>query len=171
MASPRQPDDPYPDDRAESPAVPYDADDPPQAPADLDGFRPVPYVSDLPPEKKPRVIRLRVAVWDLICTVALLTLLVVLATATSWPSKLYGFLADVCTDETCGLVPYGIDMYIYPVVWGGIGAAVAAAAIGPFVSLLKGWYMSFWPVLALAILMVNSVAGSMITIFSQRYWH
>jgi hypothetical protein len=171
MASPHQPDDPYPDDRAESPAVPYDADDPPQDAADLDGFRPVPYVSDLPPEEKPRVIRLRVAVWDLICTVALLTLLVVLATATSWPSRLYGFLADMCTDETCGLVPYGIDMYIYPVVWGGIGAAVAAAGIGPFVSLLKGWYMSFWPVLALAILMVNSVAGSMITIFSQRYWH
>ena len=171
MASPRQPDDPYPNDRAEPPAVPYDADDPPRAPADLDGFRPVPYVSDLPPEEKPRVIRLRVAVWDLICTVALLTLLVVLTAATSWPSKLYGFLADVCTDETCGLVPYGIDMYIYPVVWGGIGAAVAAAGIGPFVSLLKGWYMSFWPVLALAILMVSSVASFMITIFSQRYWH
>ena len=114
---------------------------------------------------------MRVAAWDVICTVVLLTLLIVLATATSWPSKLYGFLADVCTDETCGPVPYGIDMYIYPVVWGGIGAAVAAAGIGPFVSLLKGWYMSFWPVLALAILTVSSVAGSMITIFSQRYWH
>jgi len=146
-------------------------DDSPPAAADSDDFRPVQYVSDLPPEEKPRVIRLRVAVWDLICTVVLLALLVVLATATSWPSKLFGFLAEVCTDETCGLVPYGVDMYIYPVVWGGIGAAVAAAVIGPFVSLLKGWYMSFWPVLALAILMASSVAGSVITIFSQRYWH
>ena len=98
-------------------------------------------------------------------------LLVVLATETSWPSKLFGFLGAVCTEETCGLVPYGIDMYIFPVVWGGIGAAVAAAAIGPFVSLLKGWYMSFWPVLALAILMFSSVAGFVITIYSQRYWH
>jgi hypothetical protein len=151
MASPRQPDDPHTDDPAEPPAVPYDADD-----SDHEG---------------PKIIRLRVAAWDAICTVVLLTLLVVLATATSWPSRLYGFLADVCTDETCGPVPYGIDMYIYPLVWGGIGAAVAAAAIGPFVSLLKGWYMSFWPVLALAVLMVSSMAGSMITIFSQRYWH
>ncbi|MEB3981946.1 hypothetical protein OQ968_11785 [Mycobacterium sp. 663a-19] len=119
----------------------------------------------------PKVIRLRLAVWDVVCTVSLLTLLVVLATATSWPSRLYGFLADVCADETCGPVPYGIDMYIYPVVWGGIGAAAAAAVIGPVVSLLKGWYMSFWPVLALAVLTVSSVAGSMITLYSQRYWH
>jgi hypothetical protein len=168
MALPYPFDDPH---RRDSPSMQSDADDSRPAPADSDDFRPVPYVSDLPPDKKPRVIRLRVAVWDLICTIALLTLLVVLATATSWPSKLFGFLAGVCTDETCGLVPYGIDMYIYPVVWGGIGAAVAAAVIGPFVSLLKGWYMSFWPVLALAILMFSSVAGAMITIFSQRYWH
>lgn len=151
MASPRQPDNPYPDGPAEPQAVPYDSDDPGPEP--------------------PKIIRLRVAAWDVVCTVVLLTLLIVLATATSWPSKLYGFLADVCTDETCGPVPYGIDMYIYPVVWGGIGAAVAAAGIGPFVSLLKGWYMSFWPVLALASLVVSSVAGSMLTVFSQRYWH
>jgi hypothetical protein len=168
MALPYPFNDPH---RRDSPSMQSDADDSRPAPADSDDFRPVPYVSDLPPEKKPRVIRLRVAVWDLICTIALLTLLVVLATATSWPSKLFGFLAGVCTEETCGLVPYGIDMYIYPVVWGGIGAAVAAAVIGPFVSLLKGWYMSFWPVLALAILMASCVAGTMITIYSQRYWH
>lgn len=151
MASPRQPDHPDTEGPIEPPAVPYDADDSgPQA---------------------PKIIRLRLVTWDVICTVVLLTLLVVLATATSWPSRLYGFLADVCTDETCGPVPYGIDMYIYPLVWGGIGAAIAATVIGPFVSLLKGWYMSFWPVLALAVLIVSSVAGSMITIFSQRYWH
>ena len=168
MALPYPFNDPH---RGDSSSMPSDADDSPPAPADSDDFRPVPYVSDLPPEQKPRVIRLRVAVWDLIATVTLLTLLVVLVTATNWPSRLFGFLADVCTDETCGLVPYGIDMYIFPVVWGGIGAAVAAAAIGPFVSLLKGWYMSFWPVLALAILLGSSVTGAVITIFSQRYWH
>ena len=119
----------------------------------------------------PKVIRLRVAAWDVICTVVLLTLLIVLATATSWPTRLYGFLAEVCTDETCGPVPYGIDMYIYPLVWGGVGAAIAAAVVGPLISLLKGWYMSFWPALALAIVVVSSVAASMITLFSQRYWH
>jgi hypothetical protein len=171
MALPYPFNDPHRGDRADSPVVPYDAHDSPPAPADSDEFRPVPYVADLPSEQKRRVIRLRVAAWDLIATITLLTLLVVLATATSWPAKLFGFLGDVCTEETCGLVPYGIDMYIYPVVWGGIGAAVAAAAIGPFVSLLKGWYMSFWPVLALAILLGSSVTGAMITIFSQRYWH
>jgi hypothetical protein len=67
-------------------------------------------------------------------------------------------------------VPMQIDMYIYPVVWGGIGAAVAAAGVGPFVSLLKGWYMSFWPVLSLAIIMVSSVVGDSLTMFSARYW-
>jgi hypothetical protein len=113
----------------------------------------------------------RVAPWDLVATITLTAMLVVLATATSWPSKLYGFLGDVCMDETCGPVPLGVDLYIYPVVWGGIGAAVAAAGIGPFISLLKGWYMSFWPVLSLAVLMVSSVAGSILTIFSTRYWH
>jgi hypothetical protein len=171
MALPYPFDDPHRGDRADSPVVPYDAHRSSPTPADSDDFRPVPYVSDLPPEPKPRVIRLRVAAWDLVATITLLTLLFVLATATTWPSRLFGFLGDVCTEDTCGLVPYGIDLYIYPVVWGGVGAAVAAAAIGPFISLLKGWYMSFWPVLALTILMVTSVAGSMITIFSQRYWH
>jgi hypothetical protein len=167
MASPHQPHGPYPGDHPDPPPVP---DDSPPAPTDSDDFRPVPYVSDLPPEDKPHVIRLRVAAWDLVATITLLTLLVLLATATSWPAKLFGFLGEVCTDETCGLVPLGVDLYIYPVVWGGIGAAVAAAGIGPFISLLKGWYMSFWPVLALAIIMVSSVAGSLLTTFSMRYW-
>jgi hypothetical protein len=30
--------------------------------------------------------------------------------------------------------------------------------------------MSFWPVLALATLMVSSVAGTILTLFSERYW-
>ena len=118
----------------------------------------------------PRVLRLRIAAWDVACTVTLLVLLVVLATATTWPHRLFGFLGNVCEGETCGPVPFGIDYYIRPLVWGGIGAAIAAAGIGPFVSLLKGWYMSFWPVLALGILMVSSAAGFLLTIFSERYW-
>ncbi|WP_308207257.1 hypothetical protein [Mycobacterium stomatepiae] len=121
--------------------------------------------------QKPHVIRLRVAPWDLVATLTLVALLVILATATTWPTKLYGFLGEVCSDESCGLVPFQIDVYIYPVVWGGIGAAIAAAGIGPFVSLLKGWYMSFWPVLSLAIIMVSSVIGDALTVFSARYWH
>ncbi len=118
----------------------------------------------------PRVLRVRLVAWDVVGTVALLVLLAVLATATTWPSRLFGFLANVCEDETCGPVPFGLDFYIHPVVWGGIGAALAAAVIGPVVSILKGWYMSFWPVLALALVMVSSVAGSMLTLFSERYW-
>ncbi len=121
-------------------------------------------------EEAPRVLRLRLAAWDVVCTVALLVLLALLATATSWPERLFGFLANVCEDETCGPVPYGLDLYIHPVVWGGIGAALTAAVVGPVVSLLKGWYMSFWPVLSLALVMVSSVAGSMLTMFSERYW-
>ena len=121
-------------------------------------------------DEAPRVIRVRLAAWDVVCTVGLLTLLVVLATATTWPARLFGFLGNVCEGETCGLVPYGLDMYIHPVVWGGMGAAVAAAVVGPLVSLLKGWYMSFWPVLAFALIMVSSVAGSILTTFSERYW-
>jgi hypothetical protein len=154
-------DDPHRGDRADSPPAPHESDD----------FRPVPYGANNSKGQKPHVIRLRVAPWDVIATITLLVLLVILATATTWPTRLYGFLGEVCSDETCGLVPLGIDMYIYPVVWGGIGAAVAAAGIGPFVSLLKGWYMSFWPVLALAIIMVSSVAGDTLTMFSARYWH
>lgn len=118
----------------------------------------------------PRVIRVRLAAWDVVCTVTLLVLLAVLATATTWPSRLFGFLANVCADETCGPVPFGLDLYIHPVVWGGIGEALTAAVIGPVVSLLKGWYMSFWPVLALALVMVSSAAGTMLTLFSERYW-
>ena len=120
--------------------------------------------------KPPPTLRLRVSAWDVICTIVLTALLLYLATATTWPIRLFGFLKDVCVGDDCGPVPYGVDMYIYPVVWGGIGAAIAAAGIGPFVSLLKGWYTSFWPVLSLALLMMSSVAGSILTTFSARYW-
>ncbi len=142
MATPHQP------ESAGPPSVDYDAEGP----------------------AAPRVIRVRLAVWDVVCTVTLLILLAVLATATTWPSRLFGFLANVCEDETCGPVPFGLDLYIHPVVWGGIGAALTAAVIGPVVSILKGWYMSFWPVLALTLVMVSSAAGSMLTLFSERYW-
>lgn len=121
-------------------------------------------------DEAPRVIRVRLAAWDVISTVALLAVLIVLATATTWPTRLFGFLEHVCADETCGPVPFGVDYYIRPLVWGGIGAAIAAAVIGPLVSILKGWYMSFWPVLALMLIMVSSVAGSILTTFSERYW-
>jgi hypothetical protein len=156
MASPHQPDDPHSSDPTASPPAPNGSDD-----SNPSGHS---------HHAAPRVLRLRIAAWDVVCTVALLALLVVLATATNWPTRLFGFLANVCEGETCGPVPYGIDLYIRPVVWGGIGAAIAAAAIGPVVSLLKGWYMSFWPVLALAVILFSSVAGSMLTIFSERYW-
>jgi hypothetical protein len=163
MALPYPFDDPHRGDRGDSPPAPKKSDD-------AADFRPMSYGANDSEEQKPHVIRLRVAPWDLIATITLVVLLVVLATATTWPTRLYGFLGEVCSDETCGLVPLGVDMYIYPVVWGGIGAAVAAAGIGPFVSLLKGWYMSFWPVLSLAIIMVSSVVGDSLTMFSTRYW-
>jgi hypothetical protein len=121
---------------------------------------------DLPP-----VLRLRLVPWDVIATLALLVLLLVTATATDWGSQLFGFLKDVCTGDDCPPVPYGVDFYIYPVAWGGIGAAIAAAVLGPVVSLLKGWYMSFWPLLAVAIVVLSSVIGSMLTTFCAQYWH
>lgn len=162
MGSPYRSEDLHPGDPVDSPPAPDD-------PLNSDDALPYDaYESDYQP---PPTLRLRLAPWDVISTAVLLTLLVVLATATNWPWRLYGFLSDVCTGETCGLVPFGVDMYIYPVVWGGIGAAVAAAGVGPFVSLLKGWYMSFWPVLSLTILMVSSVVGDFLTIFSESYWH
>lgn len=157
MATPQLPDDP-------SAQLPDDPSARPQSTA----------VSDSPvadyDDEAPRVLRVRLVPWDVVCTVVLSALLVVLATATSWPARLFGFLANVCEGDTCGPVPFGIDYYIHPVVWGGIGAAIAAAVVGPLVSLLKGWYMSFWPVLALAMVMVSSVAGSILTMFSERYW-
>jgi hypothetical protein len=56
-------------------------------------------------------------------------------------------------------------------VWGGIGAAVAAVLLGPVVSLLKGWYLSFWPPLAIALVLFASAAGTALTDFSSTYWH
>ncbi len=130
----------------------------------------VPYPDPEPARPEPRVIRLRVSPWDVVCTVVLMALLVYLATATPWPGKLYGFMHNLCEGETCGAVPFGVDYYIRPLVWGGAGAAIAASIVGPLVSLLKGWYMSFWPVLSLALVVVSCIVGSLLTAFSQRYW-
>jgi len=122
-------------------------------------------------DSSPPVLRLRLVPWDVACTIALLLTLVVAAIATDWYSAFFGFLKDFCFDEDCGPVPLGVDFYIFPVVWGGVGAAVAAALLGPVVSLLRGWYMSFWPVLAIAVLVLSSVAGSALTDYSYPYWH
>ena len=119
----------------------------------------------------PPVLRLRLVPWDVTCTLALLAALAVAAAATDWGSRLFGFLKDVCTGDDCPPVPYGVDFYIYPLVWGGIGAAIAAAVIGPVVSLLKGWYLSFWPLLAIGIVVVSSLAGSILTAYCSQYWH
>jgi hypothetical protein len=119
----------------------------------------------------PPVLRLRLVPWDVACTTALLLTLVAAAIATDWYSSLFGFVKEFCADEDCGPVPLGVDFYIYPVVWGGLGAAVAAALLGPVVSLLRGWYMSFWPALAIAIVVISSVAGSALTDYSYPYWH
>jgi hypothetical protein len=118
----------------------------------------------------PRILRPRLVPWDVISLVALLTLLAVLAFGTNWYARLFGFLRDVCTGE-CPPAPFGIDFYIYPLVWGGIGAAVAAALLGPVVSLLKGWYLSFWPALAIVLVLFASAAGTSLTDFSSPYWH
>jgi hypothetical protein len=122
-------------------------------------------------DSRPPVLRLRLVPWDVTCAIALLAALLLAATATDWGSRLFGFLKDVCTGDDCPPVPYGVDFYIYPVVWGGIGAAIAAAVVGPVVSLLKGWYLYFWPLLAIAIVLVSSVMGSALTGYCSQYWH
>ena len=122
-------------------------------------------------EEEPPIARVRVSLLDVLCTAGLWTTLFVLATQTSWPTRLFGFLNDVCPPGACAPVPYGLDIWIYPVVWGGIGAAISAAVIGPCVSVLKGWYMSFWLVIAMAIMLVSSVVGSAMTTYSATYWH
>jgi hypothetical protein len=122
-------------------------------------------------DSRPPVLRLRLVPWDVTCAIALLAALLIAATATDWGSRLFGFVKDVCTGDDCPPVPYGVDFYIYPVVWGGIGAAIAAAVVGPVVSLLKGWYLYFWPLLAIAIVLVSSVMGSALTGYCSQYWH
>jgi hypothetical protein len=119
----------------------------------------------------PPVLRLRLVPWDVACAIVLLATLLVAATATDWGSRLFGFLKEVCTGDDCPPVPYGVDFYIYPVVWGGIGAAIAAAVVGPVVSLLKGWYLFFWPLLAIAIVVLSAVVGSILTTYCAQYWH
>jgi hypothetical protein len=121
-------------------------------------------------DSPPRLLRLRLVPWDVASLLALGALLAVLAFGTNWYARLFGFLKYVCTGD-CPPAPFGVDYYIYPVVWGGIGAAVAAALLGPLVSLLKGWYLSFWPPLAIALVLFASAAGTALTDFSDTYWH
>jgi hypothetical protein len=124
--------------------------------------------NSFPVDSPPPVLRLRLVPWDVACGVAGLVALLVLLITTHWGTSLYGFLKDVCTGDECPPVPFGIDFYIYPVVWGGIGAAIAAAVVGPVVSLLRGWYLFFWPLLAMACIAISVVAGSILTSFAAN---
>lgn len=122
-------------------------------------------------EYAPRIIRLRLVPWDVALTIALLLVLLYLVTMTSWTERLWAFTDNLCTGDECAPVPFGVNYYIYPFMWGGIGAAFTAALIGPFVSLLKGWLMSFWPVVSVGVLTLASAFGAAATGFSERYWH
>ncbi|MBI2702325.1 hypothetical protein H7J52_22665 [Mycobacterium gordonae] len=117
----------------------------------------------------PRVIRLRLVPWDVVTMFVLLGLLIAAVTLTSWPTRLFSFTDNVCQGEDCPMVPFGVNYYIYPLVWGGIGAAGTAALLGPFVSLVKGWFMSFWPIVAVAVLSLASVVGRALTDFSNTF--
>jgi hypothetical protein len=147
-------------------AMPYPPDNDEPAPSER-AASPVYEHTDEP----PRVLRLRIVGWDVVATLLLWGSLLMAVTMTNWPKRLFGFTANICDEDTCGAVPFGIDFYIHPLVWGGVGAAIAAAVFGPFVSMLKGWYMSFWPALAVGVLLLTSVVGSVVTAFSQPYWH
>lgn len=123
MAPPNQPEDTQPDAGTESRSA-----------------------LDEPDERTPpRVLTLRIAPWDVVCTVAILAVFLVMVTMTSWPSRLFAFTDNVCPPDACPLVP--------------------------FVSMLKGWYMSFWPIISIAVITVTSIAGYAIAGFSERYWH
>ncbi|OBK12706.1 hypothetical protein [Mycobacterium asiaticum] len=124
-----------------------------------------------PEGSEPRIIRLRLVPWDVVTMVILLALLICALTLTSWPTRLFAFTENVCQGEDCGLVPFGADYYIYPLVWGGIGAAGTTALLGPVVSSVKGWFMCFWPVVSVAVLSLASVVGRALTDFSSNYWH
>ena len=121
-------------------------------------------------DSPPRLLRLRLVPWDVMSLAVLLVLIAVIAFGTDWYARLFGFLKDTCVGD-CPPAPFGLDFYIYPVVWGGLGAAVAAVLLGPLVSLLKGWYLSFWPLLAIALVLFASGAGAAMTEFSSKYWH
>lgn len=117
----------------------------------------------------PRIIRLRLVPWDVTTMFVLLALLIVAVTMTSWPTRLFAFTDSVCQGEDCPPVPFGVNYYIFPLVWGGIGAAGTAALLGPFVSLVKGWFMSFWPVVSVGVLSLASVLGRALTDFSNTF--
>jgi hypothetical protein len=120
---------------------------------------------------QPRIIRLRLAPWDVVSTIVLLGILLYLVTMTSWTTRLWAFTDNICTGDECPPVPFGINYYIYPVMWGGIGAAIVSAVLGPFVSLIKGWFMCFWPIVSVGVLTLASMFGLVATTFSERYWH
>ena len=101
---------------------------------------------------EPRTIRLRLVPWDVVTMLVLLALLIAALTMTSWPTRLFAFTENICQGDDCPPVPFGVNYYIYPLMWGGFGAAGTAALLGPIVSLVKGWFMSFWPIVAVGVL-------------------
>ena len=72
---------------------------------------------------EPRTIRLRLVPWDVVTMLVLLALLIVALTMTSWPTRLFAFTENICQGDDCAPVPFGVNYYIYPLMWGGFGAA------------------------------------------------
>jgi hypothetical protein len=130
-----------------------------------------PVALDYPDTRPPRVLRLRLVPWDVVFTLVLLAVLAFFVTMTSWPTRLFAYTDNLCVTEDCLPVPFGVNYYIYPLTWGGIGAATTAAVIGPFVSMFRGWYMCFWPFVSIAVVTITSVGGYALVGFSERYWH
>jgi hypothetical protein len=132
---------------------------------------PVPRATSVHDDNETRVIRLRLVPWDVVSTLVLLGALLALVAMTNWTTHLFAFADNLCEGDDCPPVPFGVNYYILPVMGGGIGAAIIAAVVGPFVSLVKGWFMCFWPIVSVTALSLASVLGRALTDFSERFWH
>ena len=68
-----------------------------------------PSVSNDSGDKRPPVLKLRIVPWDVVCTLALLGVLLIVVSMTSWPTRLFAFSDGVCITEDCPPVPFGVN--------------------------------------------------------------
>ncbi|MET9024799.1 hypothetical protein ABZW96_04170 [Nocardia sp. NPDC004168] len=116
------------------------------------------------PYGTPPVGQRPVRTWDVVLAVVLYSVAVVLGAAAAYFTVFFAFASDPCGQDNCRTEYLG---WAFAVSWGGTATAIVGVTAILVLAAIKRWYMWYWPVLAMALIVLSFAGG--VALASQVY--